>query len=180
MPGWSIAATDDPTSNRAVAEAADARRMSGSNVVDDAALSTLPGARHRVERGPLQIAISSGGGAPMLARHLRARAAGNRSSTTVLRRAGRSCWRGIANASAQRWPDLAARRRGFERLLAGPLQACCAAAATSQAERAFDAALRGRRTSVAAARAHVALVGAGPGDPGLLTLNALRASMKPM
>ena len=41
-----------------------------ANVVDDAALSTVQ-VPARVERGPLQVAISSGGGAPMLARHLR-------------------------------------------------------------------------------------------------------------
>src|SRR5690606_6206418 len=59
-----IAATSDATVNRAVAEAGEARHV-WVNVVDDAALARvqLPA---RVERGPLQIAISSGGGAPML------------------------------------------------------------------------------------------------------------------
>ena len=64
-----IAATNDIHINRAVAEAAEARRLF-VNVVDDAALSGfhVPAV---VERGPLQIAISSGGGAPMVARHVR-------------------------------------------------------------------------------------------------------------
>lgn len=64
-----IAATDDPQVNRAVAEAGQARRV-WVNVVDDAELARvhLPA---RVERGPLQVAISSGGGAPMLARLVR-------------------------------------------------------------------------------------------------------------
>ena len=66
-----IAATDDEAVNRAVADAAEARGI-WVNVVDDAPLCAfqMPA---RVERGPLQIAISSGGAAPMLARHLRER-----------------------------------------------------------------------------------------------------------
>ena len=64
-----IAATDDVETNRAVVDAADARRIF-SNAVDDAELSRFH-VPARVERGPLQIAISSGGGAPMLARLLR-------------------------------------------------------------------------------------------------------------
>ena len=74
-PNWlngawlAIAATDLPAVNRAVAVAGEARRV-WVNVVDDAPLSSVQ-VPSRVERGPLQIAISSGGGAPMLARHLR-------------------------------------------------------------------------------------------------------------
>ena len=64
-----VAATDDGDVNRAVAAAAEARRL-WANVVDDLALSSFQSPA-RVERGPLQVAISSGGGAPMLARHLR-------------------------------------------------------------------------------------------------------------
>ena len=66
-----IAATDEADTNRSVAEAADARRI-WANVVDDAPLCSFQ-VPARIERGPLQIAISSGGGAPMLARHLRER-----------------------------------------------------------------------------------------------------------
>ena len=70
-PAWlddawlAVAATDDPLVNRAVAAAAEARRI-WANVVDDATLSTfhLPA---RVQRGALQVAISSRGGAPRLA-----------------------------------------------------------------------------------------------------------------
>ncbi len=66
-----IAATADPAVNRAVADAArGARRL--CNVVDDAAHSSfiVPGI---VDRSPLIVAVSSGGQAPVLARHLRQR-----------------------------------------------------------------------------------------------------------
>ena len=64
-----IAATDDLAINRRIADAANSRRVF-VNVVDDAELSTfhVPAV---VDRAPLQIAISSGGAAPMLARRLR-------------------------------------------------------------------------------------------------------------
>ena len=64
-----VAATADKDINRAVAQAALDRQVL-VNVVDDAELSSfhMPAV---VERGPLQVAISSGGGAPMLARRLR-------------------------------------------------------------------------------------------------------------
>ena len=61
-----VAATDDGTVNQAVAKAGDARRLF-VNVVDDAELSSYQ-VTSVVERGPLQIAISSRVAAPMLAR----------------------------------------------------------------------------------------------------------------
>src|SRR3546814_12941433 len=64
-----VAATGDAVVNRAVADAARERSLL-VNVVDDADLSSFH-VPARVERGPLQVAISSGGGAPMLARRLR-------------------------------------------------------------------------------------------------------------
>ncbi len=64
-----IAATDQPEVNHAAARAAHAQRLF-VNVVDDIALSNVQ-VPAVVERGPLRIAISSGGGAPMVARYLR-------------------------------------------------------------------------------------------------------------
>ncbi|MBS0465003.1 MAG: hypothetical protein JSS03_08445, partial [Proteobacteria bacterium] len=64
-----IAATDDDATNRAVASAAGERRVL-VNVVDDATLSSFH-LSAVVERGDVQVAISSGGTAPMLARRLR-------------------------------------------------------------------------------------------------------------
>ena len=64
-----IAATDDHAVNRKVYEAATARRLL-ANVVDEAELCSFHSPAV-VQRGLLQIAISSGGGAPMLARHVR-------------------------------------------------------------------------------------------------------------
>jgi len=163
-----IAATDDSAVNGAVAAAGEARRL-WVNVVDDATLARvhLPA---RVERGPLQIAISSGGGAPMLARWVRERLEAQFDDAfaplaTLLAR--------HRERIRARWPDLAARRRGFERLLAGPLQALLRARRHIEAGRAFDAVLQEDGNALASA-GHVALVGAGPGDPGLLTLRALR------
>ena len=167
-----IAATDDAVTNHAVVEAADARRIL-SNAVDDAELSRFH-VPARVERGPLQIAISSGGGAPMLARLIRER----------LETEFDDSFGALAELLARhrkriraRWPDLAARRRGFAKLLSGPLQGLLRRHQHLAAERAFDAALRGhalQQQEATEARGSVALVGAGPGDPGLLTLRALR------
>ena len=161
-----IAATDDAMTNRAVVAAADARRVF-CNAVDDAELSRFH-VPARVERGPLQIAISSGGGAPMLARLVREQlelqfdASFGALAELLTRQRERI---------RARWPDLTARRRGFADLLSGPLQGLLRRRQHLAAERAFDAVLRGRDASP---QGSVALVGAGPGDPGLLTLRALR------
>jgi uroporphyrin-III C-methyltransferase/precorrin-2 dehydrogenase/sirohydrochlorin ferrochelatase len=170
-----IAATDDTGVNRAVAEAGEARGI-WVNVVDDAALARvhLPA---RVERGPLQIAISSGGGAPMLARLVRERLETqfDESFGTLAALLARHRQRIVA-----RWPDLAARRRGFERLLSGPLQGLLRRRRHIEAERLLDALLKPAAATGGGAgpdpvpRGQVALVGAGPGDAGLLTLRALR------
>lgn len=161
-----VAATDDPAVNRAVAAAAEARRI-WANVVDDAELSSvhLPA---RVERGPVQVAISSGGGAPMLARHLREQLEILLDESLgplaeLLTRA--------RDSIRARLPDLASRRRFFDRVLRGPVPGLLRRGETVQAWRAFIAALEPRPSDL---RGSVALVGAGPGDPGLLTLRALR------
>src|SRR5699024_9220260 len=65
-----IAATADDTVNAEVARHAEARRVL-VNVVDNASLSRFH-VPSRLRRGPLTLAISSGGKTPALARHLRA------------------------------------------------------------------------------------------------------------
>lgn len=163
-----IAATDDPHTNRAVVHAADARRVL-ANVVDDAQASRFH-VPARVERGPLQIAISSGGGAPMLARLVRERLEAQFDASFGLLAQFLSERRTRIRA---RWPDTAQRRNAFARIFDGPLQGLLRRGNRFAAERAFDQALND--TSIAAPRrGSVALVGAGPGDAGLLTLRALR------
>ena len=161
-----VAATDDDAANRAVAEAASARRI-WANVVDDAALATaqLPA---RVQRGPLQVAISSGGGSPMLARHLRAWLELQLDDSWGALATLLADWRGRIRA---RLPDPTARRRWFEGVLAGPLHALLRQRDTAGAQRALQEALD---ADAPPAAGMVSLVGAGPGDPGLLTLRALR------
>jgi uroporphyrin-III C-methyltransferase / precorrin-2 dehydrogenase / sirohydrochlorin ferrochelatase len=161
-----IAATDDRTLNRAVHAAASARRIF-ANVVDDAPLCSFQSPA-RVRRGPLQIAISSGGTAPMLARHLRERLERELDESlgplAELIEEHRETIR-------RRLPDTTTRRQFFETLLAGEAPALLRAGHRAAAERALLATLGGARTTP---RGRVALVGAGPGDAGLLTLRGLR------
>ncbi len=162
-----IAATDSAVTNRAVAAAGQAQRV-WVNVVDDAELSSFQ-VPARVERGPLQIASSSGGGAPMLARHLREllEAQFDESLGALAELLSRQRQRIRA-----RLPDLQARRRFFERVLAGPVPGLLRRGDTAAATRALGTALNHPAPGARVGR--VALVGAGPGDPGLLTLRALR------
>lgn len=161
-----IAATNRREVNRQVFEEATRRRLF-CNVVDDPELSSfvMPSI---VDRSPLLVAISSAGQAPVLARLLREQleALLPHHLGKLAEFAGR--WRERVKA---RLP--ASARRGFwERLLgADRLGQALArgddAAATRLAEQLLD-------EQATARRGEVVLVGAGPGDPGLLTLHALR------
>jgi uroporphyrin-III C-methyltransferase/precorrin-2 dehydrogenase/sirohydrochlorin ferrochelatase len=161
-----VAATNDQATNARVAAAAQSRRIF-ANVVDDAQLSSfhVPAV---VDRSPLIVAISSGGAAPMLARWLRARleilldhALGPLAALLQRRR----------GAIRTRHRSLSARRRFYERLFAGNIWQTLRSGNASAAERELNRTLT---APTPPQNGSVALVGAGPGDPGLLTLRALR------
>jgi len=158
-----IAATDDPALNREVATAAQARGVL-VNVVDDPLPSTFT-TPAIIDRAPLMIAISSGGAAPVLARRLR-----ERIEALVPAQYGRlarylqSRRERVKRAVAQ--PQ---RRVLWERFLDG---AGAEAALAGNDVRADDELMR--LQAQVAPRGEVYLVGAGPGDPDLLTFRALR------
>ena len=162
-----IAATDAPLVNRAVAMAAEARGVP-VNVVDNLELSTgiLPAI---VDRSPLVIAISTEGTAPVLARWVKARIEALVDESLGRLAAFLERWRGAIKGSI---PDLEARRRFYERLIRGRLADLVRHARERDADALLEDALR---HPAGTDRGCVQLVGAGPGDPGLLTLRALRA-----
>ncbi len=124
-----------------------------------------------VEQPPVVIAVSTGGHSPTLARLLREwiEAVVPAAYATLARLAG-----AMREEVKRRLPDFAVRRRFWERTLAGPAQDWAAAGREDLAREALEAALRHEEEGHRAPGA-VWLVGAGPGDPELLTLKALRA-----
>jgi siroheme synthase-like protein len=164
-----IAATDDNAFNRELAAQAGQRRKL-VNVVDDAELSTFQ-VPAIIDRDPLLVAISSSGAAPMLARRLRER------WETELDHSYAQLAQLFARhreAIRARLPQLAQRRRWFEQVLEGPVQVLLQSGQTQAAEQAFHDALQRSEQDVPR-RGSVWLVGTGNGDPGALTLKALRA-----
>jgi uroporphyrin-III C-methyltransferase/precorrin-2 dehydrogenase/sirohydrochlorin ferrochelatase len=161
-----IAATDDRDVNQRVSAAATARRMF-VNVVDDAELSTfqVPAV---IDRAPLQVAISSAGAAPMLARRLRERL------ETLLDPALGPLAALLERARQRiraRLNEPALRRAFYDRVVDSGVLELLRASRVDDAEAALDALLASAPMSAPS----VVLVGAGPGDPSLLTLAALRA-----
>ncbi|CAB3847503.1 Siroheme synthase [Achromobacter mucicolens] len=162
-----VAATDDRTVNAAVSQAAEARRIF-SNVVDDPELSSFQ-VPSIVDRSPVIVAISSSGVAPVLARRIRERIESLFDHTLGQLAGLAAVYRKRIRASH---PDLGARRRFYDWLLDGPVAGFLRQQQPAQAEAALADALA---APIAPAQGSVVLVGAGPGDPGLLTLKALRA-----
>ncbi|PIV33704.1 MAG: uroporphyrinogen-III C-methyltransferase [Lysobacterales bacterium CG02_land_8_20_14_3_00_62_12] len=163
-----IAATDDPLTQARVARAATARQI-WVNAVDDGERSSvqLPAL---VQRGRLQIAISTAGAAPMLARLVRER----------IESLFDEAYAGLVTLLHQqraeirrRLPDSAQRRRWLMRLLQGVLPGLLRAGQSAAAAASLRAALDDA-AMLTVRQGSVVLVGAGPGDPGLLTLRALR------
>jgi len=162
-----IAATRSRPLNARIAAEGHARQR-WVNVVDDAELSSFQ-VPALIDRSPLLVAVSSSGIAPMLARRVRERIEGllDPAFGSLLQLAQR--YRARIRA---RYTNLAQRRRFYDWLHDGPVHARLRATQPTQAEQQLLAALDDRvsfRT-----QGSVALVGAGPGDPGLLTLRALR------
>lgn len=161
-----IAATDDEPLNAQVSRDAHARGVP-VNVVDAPALCSVifPAI---VDRSPLLLAVSSGGDAPVLARLLRARL-----ETWIPATYGQLA--GLASrfreAVKQRLPDLQQRRQFWEEVFQGPVAERMLAGQPAEAERLLADKLENGQ---AEARGEVYLVGAGPGDPDLLTFRALR------
>ncbi len=164
LEGAALAVADlgDPAAAEAFVAAAGAAHVP-VNIVDvtdacDVIFGTI------VNRSPAVVAISTGGAAPMLGQSIRSRI------EAVLPR-GIGAW---AQAARDWRPwlktqlgDFADRRSFWERFTHRAW--ANAERAPSEADR--DALLAGRE----GARGRVILVGAGPGDPGLLTLNAVAA-----
>ena len=157
-----IIATSRRATNRWIANLCEARAIP-VNVVDDknASRFIVPAI---IDRDPVLVAISTGGASPVLARRLR-----ERLEALIPKRFGElATWlRELRHAAGERLKGSAARRRFFETLVDG-------AADRRGAERIAQQLLASSSTAAPAA-GEVVLVGAGPGDPELLTLKGLRA-----
>ena len=161
-----VAATNDAALNRRVYQAAEARQR-WVNVVDDQAHCNFifPSI---IDRSPVQIAVSSGGTAPVLARLLREKLEAllpqNLGEMAVL--AAR--WRAEVK---RRFPQITQRRRFWEKLFqSAAFQRLTDNGRPAQAEAFLQAQLAEDLPVVG----EVSLVGAGPGDAGLLTLKGLQ------
>ncbi|MGP3789823.1 siroheme synthase CysG [Pseudomonas sp. B392_1p] len=161
-----IAATDDEPLNAHISQQAQARGIP-VNVVDAPALCSVifPAI---VDRSPLIVAVSSGGDAPVLARLIRARI-----ETWIPSSYGQLA--GLAKKFRARvkalLPDVQQRRVFWEETFQGQIAESLFAGKPAEAERLLEEKLGAGKPK---ALGEVYLVGAGPGDPDLLTFRALR------
>ena len=164
-----IVASDDALLRSRVSRDAQARGVP-VNVVDTPALSSfiMPAI---VDRGPITIAISTGGSAPALARKLRAEI--ERALPAAIGRLAR--FAEIFRAQVRRTlAEPRARRRFWDRVFDGCVGELALAGDEIAARRELIRLLDSARNELAPAQGMVHLVGAGPGDPDLLTLKAHR------
>src|SRR5271170_7824887 len=164
-----IVATSRRAINRWIAKLSDSRGIP-VNVVDDREASRfiVPAI---IDRDPVLVAVSTGGTSPVLARRLR-----ERLETLVPTKIGEFArWLQTLRRPARRHlRDTDARRIFFEQLIDGPAAARFVAG-DRQGARRIAHQLLATSSGAPSAPGEVTLVGAGPGDPELLTLKALRA-----
>lgn len=161
-----IAATDHPSVNQAVYTACEAAGILVNSVDDPSHSRFITPAI--VDRAPLTIAISTGGGVPVLARHLRAQ----------LEAMIPHGWGDLAKLGSElrerckeKMPDPATRRDFWESVLASPIPDQVFSGQIDKARAQLIEAIDNRDQANLGA---VYLVGSGPGNPDLLTFRALR------
>jgi uroporphyrin-III C-methyltransferase/precorrin-2 dehydrogenase/sirohydrochlorin ferrochelatase len=160
-----IAATDDDDVNKRVSRAAEDAGVL-CNVVDDGAASgfIVPAI---VDRSPVIVAVSTGGSAPVLAQRLKSQIEAWLPARidALARQAGR--WRDLVR---KRFVNIRDRRRFWQRFFDGPIAEHLLANRRRPAERAFRLELIGNLVPHARPAGEAYIVGAGPGDPGLVTI----------
>ena len=165
-----VSATGNPAVERRVAAAAEQRRVFCNAVDDVDNCSFITPAI--VDRSPVIVAVSTGGGAPVLARRIRQQIetllpAGLGALATLARNLRREV--------GDRLQDFGARLRFWERFFDSPIAEAMYRGNAGAARQMARALLENADGAV---EGEAWLVGAGPGDPGLLTLGALRAMQR--
>ncbi|MDM1250278.1 uroporphyrinogen-III C-methyltransferase [Acinetobacter johnsonii] len=160
-----IAATDDYAVNTQVFEDCEALKILVNSVDDPPHCRFMVPAI--VDRSPLVISVASNGTSPVLSRQIRTQL-----ETSIPHGMGKLAefsgkWRAAVKAKISN-PD--ERRVFWEDLYASPLKEQVFHDNLTEADRLIEQALLEWRTP----KGEVYLVGAGPGDPELLTLKALR------
>jgi uroporphyrin-III C-methyltransferase/precorrin-2 dehydrogenase/sirohydrochlorin ferrochelatase len=165
-----IAATNDREVNRQVSALAQARNLP-VNVVDDPELCSfiMPAI---LDRSPLMIAFSSGGGSPVLTRMMRGKL-----ETVIPQNYSRLAKFAVRfrELVKERVTNPPKRRIFWENALDGVVAEKVLAGDEDSAEALLRKMLDGEDNIL---RGEVYLVGAGPGDPDLLTFRALRLMQK--
>jgi uroporphyrin-III C-methyltransferase/precorrin-2 dehydrogenase/sirohydrochlorin ferrochelatase len=163
-----VAATDDQAVNKKVSELAHSKCIP-VNVVDQPELCSfiVPSI---IDRSPVQVAVSTGGASPVLARLLRARL-----ETMIPSAYGRlaSLMNEFRDKVKDKITTEGKRRRFWEDVAQGPIAEMIFSGKEAAARDAMHAAVDEAQASKGD-RGEVYLVGAGPGDPDLLTFRALR------
>ncbi|MCI2008403.1 MAG: siroheme synthase CysG [Acetobacter peroxydans] len=157
-------ATNDQALNHTLAALCQQHNLPVCAVDDPAVSSFITPAL--ITRGPVQVAISTGGAAPVLARRLRTRI--EQILPDGLGRLARFMQEQRSWLRA-RLPEAGARRQIWERFIDGPGGRLGMDGQTEDARKALDTLLEDPTP-----RGEVWLVGAGPGNPDLLSLAALR------
>jgi uroporphyrin-III C-methyltransferase/precorrin-2 dehydrogenase/sirohydrochlorin ferrochelatase len=145
------------------------------NVMDDVVHSTFifPAI---VDRGEVVVAVGTGGASPVVARRVRERI----EALLPARIGDLATFIGrFRKQLHSRIPEMALRRRFWERVVDGPIGALLLEGRKGEAEAALndiaDPSAFAAAQPAGELAGHVTLVGAGPGDPDLLTIKALRA-----
>ena len=163
-----IAATDDASVNRQVHDDA-CRRNLPVNVADQTDLCTfiLPAI---VDRSPVIVAVSTGGRSPVLARFTKAML--ERLVPQALGSLAQFCgrWR---DAFKRRIADESMRRRAWETFFESEVPELIYAGNRSEAENRVNEIIE-QANYPQAKKGAVYLIGAGPGDPELMTLRGQR------
>ena len=160
-----IAATDDKAVNQAVFAACEAENVLVNSVDDPPHCRFMVPAI--IDRSPLVVSIATNGASPVLSRQIRTQL-----EASIPHGMGKLAdfsgkWRAAVKAKIAN-PD--ERRIFWEELYASPLKEQVFHGNTAEADRLIEQALLDWQQP----KGEVYLVGAGPGDPELLTLKALR------
>ena len=163
-----VVATNDSALNEHVSKLAQLKNLP-VNVVDNPALCSFI-TPSIIDRSPVVVAISSGGVAPVLARTLRAQL-----ESFIPSKYGQlaASMGKLRNKLKKKMPSERDRRLFWEQIVNGPIAKQFLTGNVKSAIESLRSAIDSTDADVSVV-GNVALVGAGPGNPDLLTFRALR------